>query len=182
MRVLSPCREVRYAAVLVCVSIFSVASAFQRSPMSLISTPSSSRDNNNNIQDHSRRSVLCSAGMFGGFFGSEGSNNSNRASAASGPGTYKSKGPTNEVVKVVNGMKRRRLGGSDILVSELGLGTQRWVSADFNAPDKNQCFSFMDKAILEGGGKFQSSSWAGTDCGCVSYLTSDYVPANSQFN
>jgi hypothetical protein len=32
-----------------------------------------------------------------------------------------SKGPTNEIVKVVNGMKRHRLGGSDIFVSELGL-------------------------------------------------------------
>jgi len=33
---------------------------------------------------------------------------------------YVSNGPTNEVGKVVNGMKRRRLGGSDIFVSELG--------------------------------------------------------------
>ena len=118
--------------------------------MSLISTSTpSSREMH--VHDRSRRSVLCSAGIFGGFFGGE--NNKSPASATSGPGTYKSKGPTNEVVKVVNGMKRRRLGGSDILVSELGLGTQRWVSADFNAPDKDQCFSFMDKAILEGGGK-----------------------------
>ena len=38
---------------------------------------------------------------------------------------YKAVGPTNEVIKVVNGMKRQRLGGSDIIVSELGLGTQR---------------------------------------------------------
>lgn len=36
------------------------------------------------------------------------------------------KGPTNEIIKSVNGMRHRRLGGSDIVVSELGLGTQRW--------------------------------------------------------
>ena len=152
--------------------------------MSLISTPSSSSSSssrdNTNIQDHSRRSVLCSAGMFGGFFGSE-DTNSNRASAASGP--YKSKGSTNEVVKVVNGMKRRRLGGSDILVSELGLGTQRWVSADFNAPDKNECFSFMDKAILEGGGKCESSIVVGrTVAELVSVLQAIVSPVNSQFD
>lgn len=35
-------------------------------------------------------------------------------------------GDTNEVVKVVNRIKHRRLGNSDILVSEMGLGTQRW--------------------------------------------------------
>ena len=98
---------------------------------------------------HSRRSVLCSAGVFGGFFG--GGEDGPSSVSAAGAAAYKSKGPTNEVVKVVNGMKRRRLGGSDILVSELGLGTQRWVSTDFNAPDRDQCFSFMDEAILKGG-------------------------------
>ena len=36
------------------------------------------------------------------------------------------KGPTNEIIKSVNGMRHRRLGGSDVVVSELGLGTQRW--------------------------------------------------------
>lgn len=41
-------------------------------------------------------------------------------------------GPTNEVVQVLNGMRHRRMGGGDIVVSELGLGTQRWGSADFN--------------------------------------------------
>ncbi len=41
-------------------------------------------------------------------------------------GVVASNGPTNEVVKSVNGMRQRRLGGSDIIVSELGLGTQRW--------------------------------------------------------
>jgi aryl-alcohol dehydrogenase-like predicted oxidoreductase len=48
-------------------------------------------------------------------------------------------------------MKHRRLGGSDIVVSELGLGTQRWASEDFNAPDRDLCFRFLDRAVLEGG-------------------------------
>ena len=77
-----------------------------------------------------RRNLILSAG--GGFFGGmfsfgDDENNSNQASAASIPagGQKKSYGPTNEVVKIVNGIKQRRLGGSDIVVSELGLGTQR---------------------------------------------------------
>jgi aryl-alcohol dehydrogenase-like predicted oxidoreductase len=36
-------------------------------------------------------------------------------------------------------------------VSEIGLGTQRWVSKDFNAPDEALCKEMMNKAILEGG-------------------------------
>ncbi|KAJ1436621.1 NADP-dependent oxidoreductase domain-containing protein, partial [Ochromonadaceae sp. CCMP2298] len=32
-----------------------------------------------------------------------------------------------------------------------GLGTQRWVSGDSNAPDEKTCFSFMDRAILDSG-------------------------------
>ena len=35
-----------------------------------------------------------------------------------------STGPTNEVVREVNGMRHKRLGAGDIFVSELGLGTQ----------------------------------------------------------
>jgi len=52
---------------------------------------------------------------------------------------------------VVNGMNHRRLGNSDILVSELGLGTQRWASSDFNAPSAEDCYAFMDEAILKRG-------------------------------
>lgn len=124
------------------------ASCFQRSPPTLTSTGNGPN----------RRSVLFAGGggMFGGMFSGVGVPS---ASATSGEGSYKSKGPTNEVVKTVTGsamkrgggMKRRRLGGSDILVSELGLGTQRWVSADYNAPDEADCFAFMDEAILRGG-------------------------------
>jgi hypothetical protein len=33
---------------------------------------------------------------------------------------------TNSVVSVVNGIKHKRLGGGDIIISEIGLGTQRW--------------------------------------------------------
>ena len=89
-----------------------------------------------------RRSVMKAGG---GIFGLPflGGNDANAAP----PGGQSSSGPTNEVVKVVNGMKRRRLGGSDIFVSELGLGSQRWVSDDFNAPSKDLCYEFMDEAI-----------------------------------
>ena len=48
-------------------------------------------------------------------------------------------------------MRQRRLGGGDIVVSEFGLGTQRWGSADFNAPDEAMCHKFMDYPVLEKG-------------------------------
>jgi len=51
----------------------------------------------------------------------------------------------------VDGIKHRRLGGGDIIVSEVGLGTQRWVSDDFNSPDEQACFAMLDRAILNGG-------------------------------
>lgn len=98
----------------------------------------------------SRRKVLLASSLWGGVFGAGSS------SASSGPANVKTtvpgaKGGTNEVIRTVQGMKHRRLGGSDIAVSELGLGTQRWVSTDFNAPDEATCFAFMDQAILEHG-------------------------------
>ena len=93
-----------------------------------------------------RRVLQASGGMFGlPFLGGGGEAN------AATPRKRGKGGPTNEVVKVVNGIKHRRLGGSDIVVSELGLGTQRWVSNDFNAPDKDLCYAFMDEAILKRG-------------------------------
>jgi len=109
---------------------------------------------NGNTNSNRRRTVLASSsgGLFGALFGGNDNNNNIANAAASGGGTTNSnKGPTNEIVKVVNGMKHRRLGGSDIVVSELGLGTQRWVSSDFNAPSKDQCYDFMDYAILKKG-------------------------------
>ena len=102
-----------------------------------------------------RRDVLLASSLLGGFFAGGGGNsnkNNDNANAYSAKAKPKApKGPTNEIVKVVNGMKQRRLGGSDIVVSTLGLGTQRWVSSDFNAPDQATCFQFMDRAILEHG-------------------------------
>lgn len=71
-----------------------------------------------------RRTILASSsgGIFGSLFGGGGSSSS-PANASAGKGGFK---PTNEIVKVVKGMRHRRLGGSDIVVSEMGLGTQRW--------------------------------------------------------
>jgi len=74
------------------------------------------------------------------------------ASQAAGKAPAKgSTGPTNEVVREVNGMRHKRLGAGDIFVSELGLGTQRWGSADFNGPDEELCHKLMDLAVLENG-------------------------------
>lgn len=69
------------------------------------------------------------------------------AKAASKPKS----GPTNEVVKTVDGIRQKRLGGSDIIVSEMGLGTQRWGSTDFNAPDEAMCHKLLDRAVLGSG-------------------------------
>eukprot|EP00804_Cyclotella_cryptica_P024028 CCRYP_007270-RA/>CCRYP_007270-RA protein AED:0.09 eAED:0.09 QI:70/1/1/1/0.62/0.55/9/511/510 len=101
-----------------------------------------------------RRSLMTMmAGGGGGFFSDlfGKSDGNNAANAYIGGNINSGKGPTNEVVKTVNGMRLRRLGGSDIIVSELGLGTQRWVSTDFNAPSKEDVFKFMDYAILDHG-------------------------------
>ena len=54
-------------------------------------------------------------------------------------------------VDVIDGIRQKRLGGSGIIVSEIGLGTQRWGSTDFNAPDMAACHALMDRAILESG-------------------------------
>ena len=152
------------AAVITTTCIISYATAFQ-SPASQLRVPtaaaphtyrarSTSLANVSDGEGPSRRTVL-GAGLFGGIFGNGSSGAANAAvppTPPAAPGSsFKPKGPTNEVVKVVNGMKRRRLGGSDIVVSELGLGTQRWVSVDHNAPDEKLCFDFMDEAILKSG-------------------------------
>jgi len=72
------------------------------------------------------------------------------ASAAAPPAATRG-GATNEIVRTVDGIRHKRLGGGDIVVSEIGLGTQRWGSADFNAPDEATCHKFMDRAILNSG-------------------------------
>lgn len=92
--------------------------------------------------------ALSGGGLFSNLFGSQ------RASAASPPTLQPKKGrggATNEVVGVVDGIRQKRLGGSDIIVSEMGLGTQRWGSTDFNAPGEMLCHKMMDRAILGGG-------------------------------
>ena len=117
------------------------------------SSESSKAPSSSTSQTSARRRQILRAGaggMFSGlpFFGSD-----DKAQAAS-PSDKKKRGgggPTGEVGKVVKGMKHRRLGNSDIFVSEMGLGTQRWVSSDFNAPDKDLCYEFMDEAILKRG-------------------------------
>ena len=48
------------------------------------------------------------------------------------------------------GMCMRPLGGSDIMVSELGLGTQRWGGTDFNSPDEEACHAMLDLATDAG--------------------------------
>ena len=55
---------------------------------------------------------------------------------------------TNDVVRTVEGIRHRRLGNSDIAVSELALGTQRWGGADYNSPDEELCHAFLDRASL----------------------------------
>jgi len=95
-------------------------------------------------------------GMFSGlpFFGSDNDNKRNKNEARAAMLNKKNGGgggATNEVVKIVKGMRHRRLGNSDIFVSELGLGSQRWVSTDFNAPNKDLCYEMMDEAIIKNG-------------------------------
>jgi len=115
-----------------------------------------SNSNANGPPSQGRRIALA-AGIFGGIFGGGDEwtwNNGSDYYANADSGIHvlnAGKGPTNEALKKVNGMSQRRLGGSDIVVSELGLGTQRWVSKDFNAPNKEDVFSFMDYAILDNG-------------------------------
>ncbi|KAL7569642.1 hypothetical protein ACA910_008298 [Epithemia clementina (nom. ined.)] len=91
--------------------------------------------------------------IFGGGGDNQNDNDKDNTVAKNFKASGSSKnGPTNQVIRKVNGIKQRRLGGSDIIVSELGLGTQRWVSSDFNAPNQEECYKFMDYAILKHGG------------------------------
>ena len=92
----------------------------------------------------SRRGLLRSggAGILGG-------NWARAASAA--PAPAQSLGETNKVVRTVEGIRHKRLGGTDIVVSEMGLGTQRWGGTDFNSPDEELCHKMLDRAVLRGG-------------------------------
>jgi len=59
-------------------------------------------------------------------------------------------GNTNDIIKTVAGIRQRRLGGGSIVVSELGLGTQRWGGADYNSPDEALCHQMLDFAVANG--------------------------------
>lgn len=137
-----------FVAVGTIVLMSSITSAFH-TPASTITmtTPIESERRRQSVQ------IMMAGGFLGGIFGGDGSGGSSPsvANAATSTNINGGKGPTNEIIKKVNGMNQRRLGGSDIIVSELGLGTQRWISADFNAPDKDDIFKFMDYAILDNG-------------------------------
>ena len=67
------------------------------------------------------------------------------------------------MVEVVEGMFHKRLGGGDIVVSEMGLGTQRWGGADFNSPDEALCHKLMDRAVLERGVNLVRGRWCKLD-------------------
>ncbi len=147
------------AAAMNMVGVSAVAATCLISTTAAFHTPTSSsifRMSHSPIDSERRRQsvqIMMAGGFLGGIFGGE---NGSVANAATSSGSNSKinnsgKGPTNEVIKKVNGMNQRRLGGSDIIVSELGLGTQRWVSSDFNAPNKDDIFKFMDYAILDNG-------------------------------
>ena len=127
------------------IRVNSVPTISQKSSFSSVSTVS--------MNASARRRTVLASGLFGGLFsGGVGGVGGETPPPKPGSGNgFTPKGPTNEVVKVKNGMKHRRLGGSDILVSELGLGTQRWMGTDFNSPNEEVCFQFMDEAILKNG-------------------------------
>jgi aryl-alcohol dehydrogenase-like predicted oxidoreductase len=74
-----------------------------------------------------------------------------RPGVATAAATPRAARPTNEIVRTTDGLRHKRLGGGEIVVSELGLGTQRWGSADFNAPDEAECHRMLDLAVLEHG-------------------------------
>ena len=117
----------------------SSASAFN---VGLGGSPAAFRMTTSSESSNNRRRKLLQVGAGGMFSGLPFLGSDNNEAQAANPGETKKRGggPTGEVVKVVKGMKHRRLGNSDIFVSEMGLGTQRWVSTDFNAPDKDLCY------------------------------------------
>lgn len=68
-----------------------------------------------------RVNALGAAAFLSGLF----SNDNNRAEASVNGINNSKKKPTNEIVNMIDGIKQKRLGGGDIVVSEIGLGTQR---------------------------------------------------------
>ena len=75
----------------------------------------------------------------------------NRRSVSGAPASAEGTGgKSNEVIRTVAGIRHRRLGGGDIVVSEVGLGTQRWGGADFNSPEESLCHQMLDVATASG--------------------------------
>ena len=68
-------------------------------------------------------------------------------------------------------------------MSEIGLGTQRWGSADFNAPDEALCHKMMNRAILESGVNLIDTAEQCTRCGLEARSSlagsSRYAPAHT---
>jgi hypothetical protein len=99
------------------------------------------------------RRTLLYASLFGGWFGNKNNNNNgfNFNPSWIRPTVPGAIGPTNQIMTKVQGIRRKRIGGTDIIVSEMGIGTQRWLSTDFNAPDETMIYNMLDVAILQGG-------------------------------
>ena len=94
-------------------------SSFHQLPTLLMNNKQKS-DRWTSSKEVSRRSSLHALGGGGGFVASSFFNNLfNNNDVANAAGNYKSKGPTNEVIKVVEGMRWKRMGGSDIIASEM---------------------------------------------------------------
>jgi aryl-alcohol dehydrogenase-like predicted oxidoreductase len=58
---------------------------------------------------------------------------------------------TGQLVRMVNGIRHKRIGFSDIVTSEMGLGTQRWMGDDFNSPQEDECLQMLDYAVSDQG-------------------------------
>jgi aryl-alcohol dehydrogenase-like predicted oxidoreductase len=94
--------------------------------------------------------VVLTAGVAQNSYAADWAGPAGRATLPDHKEKMKKGGPTNAVVGVLNGIQQRRLGSSDLVVSEVALGTQRWVSSDFNAPDEQTCHLMLDYAVANG--------------------------------
>ena len=68
----------------------------------------------------------------------------------SGWGAVRRSAPRSRPLMPESGMRLRNLGFSEITVSELALGTQRWGGTDFNSPDEATCHQMLDIATSAG--------------------------------
>jgi aryl-alcohol dehydrogenase-like predicted oxidoreductase len=125
---------------------FGIERAVRASPLGIMAAlatpPASPPLIFNRYSDRRRRSILAASSFLGGLFG---------GGAKKNIAVAKNTSNTNNIIKTENGMRYKRLGKSEVIVSELGLGTQRWVSTDYNAPDATTCFAMLDYAIIQHG-------------------------------